>query len=79
MLLGLLTRHGGKNTASGLLFFRPLVLATVLTDALIGGLVYTRLFSQDNIIINSEQVARDLLDHRSQNYSDRPEIVTSEM
>jgi hypothetical protein len=80
MLLGLLTRHGEKNTVSGLLFCRPLlVLATVLTDDLIGDVVYTRLLSLDNIIINSEQVARDLLDHRSQNYSDRPEIATNEM
>ncbi|KAG1829111.1 cytochrome P450 [Suillus variegatus] len=28
---------------------------------------------------NSERVARDLLDHRSQNYSDRPEIATNEL
>ncbi|OAX31349.1 cytochrome P450, partial [Rhizopogon vinicolor AM-OR11-026] len=41
--------------------------------------VYTRLFLQDNIVINSEQVARDLLEHRSQNYSDRPEIATNEL
>ncbi|KAG2111177.1 cytochrome P450 [Suillus discolor] len=44
-----------------------------------GDVVYTRLFGQDNIIINSERVARDLLDHRSQNYSDRPEIATNEL
>ncbi|KAG2132012.1 cytochrome P450 [Suillus bovinus] len=44
-----------------------------------GDVVYTRLFGQDNIIINSEQVARDLLEHRSQNYSDRPEIATNEL
>ncbi|OJA11833.1 hypothetical protein AZE42_04066 [Rhizopogon vesiculosus] len=44
-----------------------------------GDVVYTRLFLQDNIIINSEQVARDLLEHRSQNYSDRPEIATNEL
>lgn len=44
-----------------------------------GDVVYTRLFCQDNIIINSERVARDLLEHRSQNYSDRPEIATNEL
>ncbi|OAX39204.1 hypothetical protein K503DRAFT_690081, partial [Rhizopogon vinicolor AM-OR11-026] len=44
-----------------------------------GDVVYTRLFLQDNIVINSEQVARDLLEHRSQNYSDRPEIATNEL
>ncbi|KAG2054867.1 cytochrome P450 [Suillus hirtellus] len=37
-----------------------------------GELVYTRLFSQDVIIINSERVAHDLLDRRSHNYSTRP-------
>ncbi|OAX30544.1 cytochrome P450, partial [Rhizopogon vinicolor AM-OR11-026] len=33
----------------------------------------------DNIIINSEEVARDLLENRSHNYSDRPEIATNEL
>ncbi|KAF9237852.1 cytochrome P450 [Melanogaster broomeanus] len=41
-----------------------------------GDLVYTRLFNQDIIIINSEKVAKDLLEDRSSNYSDRPNIVT---
>jgi hypothetical protein len=41
--------------------------------------VYTQLFGQDNIIINSERVARDILENRSQNYSDRPEIATNEL
>ncbi|KAG0706122.1 cytochrome P450 [Suillus ampliporus] len=44
-----------------------------------GDMVYTRLFGQDNIVINSEQIARDLLEHRSGNYSDRPEIATNEL
>jgi len=44
-----------------------------------GDVVYTRLFLQDNIVINSEQIARDLLEHRSQNYSDRPVIATNEL
>ncbi|KAG1737648.1 cytochrome P450 [Suillus lakei] len=38
-----------------------------------------QLFGQDNIVINSERVARDLLEHRSHNYSDRPEIATNEL
>ncbi|KAJ8583488.1 cytochrome P450 [Rhizopogon salebrosus TDB-379] len=42
-----------------------------------GDMVYTRLFGQENIVINSEEIARDLLEHRSQNYSDRPEIATN--
>ncbi|KAG1753366.1 cytochrome P450 [Suillus lakei] len=44
-----------------------------------GGLVYTRLFSQDNIIINSEEIARELLENRSHNYSDRPELPTNKL
>ncbi|KAF9230060.1 hypothetical protein BU15DRAFT_57650, partial [Melanogaster broomeanus] len=37
-----------------------------------GDLVYSRLFNQDIIIINSEKIAKDLLEDRSSNYSDRP-------
>ncbi|KAG2153304.1 cytochrome P450 [Suillus clintonianus] len=44
-----------------------------------GDLVYTKLFGLDNIVINSERIARDLLENRSQNYSDRPEIATNEL
>ncbi|KAH7930182.1 cytochrome P450 [Leucogyrophana mollusca] len=44
--------------------------------AVYGDLVYSRLLNQEIIIINSEKVARDLLDKRSYNYSDRPAIVT---
>ncbi|KAG2125389.1 cytochrome P450 [Suillus clintonianus] len=44
-----------------------------------GDVVYTTLFGQDNIVINSEEIARDLLENRSQNYSDRPEIATNEL
>ncbi|KAG1744911.1 cytochrome P450 [Suillus paluster] len=42
-----------------------------------GDMVHTRLFGQDKIVVNSEETARDLLDHRSQNYSDRPEIYNT--
>ncbi|KAH0828054.1 cytochrome P450, partial [Lanmaoa asiatica] len=37
-----------------------------------GGIIYTRLLTQDIIVINSDKVAQDLLDRRSQNYSSRP-------
>ncbi|KIJ66855.1 hypothetical protein HYDPIDRAFT_108787 [Hydnomerulius pinastri MD-312] len=37
-----------------------------------GEIIYTQLLGQDIIVINSERVARDLLDRRSQNYSSRP-------
>ncbi|KAH7927918.1 cytochrome P450 [Leucogyrophana mollusca] len=41
-----------------------------------GDLVYARFFSQDVVIINSEKIAKDLLDKRSNNYSDRPFLPT---
>ncbi|KAH7911741.1 cytochrome P450, partial [Hygrophoropsis aurantiaca] len=44
-----------------------------------GDIVYSRFFDQDIIIINSEEVARDLLDRRSHIYSDRPVIVTNDL
>ncbi|KAG2124791.1 cytochrome P450 [Suillus clintonianus] len=44
-----------------------------------GDMVLTRLFGHDNIVVNSEEIARDLLERRSQNYSDRPEIVSNEL
>ncbi|KAI9571602.1 cytochrome P450 [Boletus coccyginus] len=44
-----------------------------------GDLVYSRLLGQDIIIINSEKVAKDLLENRSRNYSDRPYLVTNDL
>lgn len=44
-----------------------------------GDMVYTKLFGQENIVVNSEKIARALLENRSQNYSDRPEIATNEL
>ncbi|KAH7888967.1 cytochrome P450 [Phlebopus sp. FC_14] len=44
-----------------------------------GDLIYARFFHQDIIIINSERVARDLLDDRSSNYSDRPFLITNKL
>ncbi|KAH7912798.1 cytochrome P450 [Hygrophoropsis aurantiaca] len=41
-----------------------------------GDLIYARFLNQDVIIINSEKVAKDLLEKRSQIYSDRPFIAT---
>ncbi|KAF9234667.1 cytochrome P450 [Melanogaster broomeanus] len=40
------------------------------------GLAMARMFSENVIIINSEKVARALLDRRSNIYSDRPNLVT---
>ena len=45
----------------------------------VGDLIYTRLFGREIIIINSEKVARELLELRSRNYSDRPYLITTEL
>ena len=50
-----------------------------LVDIFIGDLIYTRLLGKDIIIINSEKVARELLERRSRNYSDRPYLITNEL
>ncbi|KAH7927600.1 cytochrome P450 [Leucogyrophana mollusca] len=44
-----------------------------------GPIVHTRLFDKHICIINTEEDARELLDRRSQIYSDRPEIATNEL
>ncbi|KAF9230941.1 cytochrome P450 [Melanogaster broomeanus] len=41
-----------------------------------GDLLYSRFFNQDIIIINSEKISKDLLEHRSNNYSTRPNMIT---
>jgi hypothetical protein len=45
----------------------------------IGKILHARLLGIDMIIINSESIARELLDKRSAIYSDRPVIPTNEM
>ncbi|KAG2032257.1 cytochrome P450 [Suillus americanus] len=44
-----------------------------------GKIIHSRIFGIEFIIINSETVARDLLDKRSANYSTRPVIRTNEL
>ncbi|KAH7925846.1 cytochrome P450 [Leucogyrophana mollusca] len=41
-----------------------------------GNIVYSRAFGQEVIIINSENVAKALMEKRSHNYSDRPRLAT---
>ncbi|KAH7926749.1 cytochrome P450 [Leucogyrophana mollusca] len=41
-----------------------------------GDLFYVRFFNQDVVVINSEKIAKELLEKRSSNYSDRPFIAT---
>ncbi|KAG0700273.1 cytochrome P450 [Suillus ampliporus] len=44
-----------------------------------GDIIYSRILNQDVIILNSEKVARALLEQRSSNYSDRPRFATLEL
>ncbi|OJA08488.1 hypothetical protein AZE42_02840 [Rhizopogon vesiculosus] len=44
-----------------------------------GDIVYSHFFNQEIIVINSEKVATELLEKRSQNYSDRPKIPTNSL
>ncbi|KAG2032256.1 cytochrome P450 [Suillus americanus] len=44
-----------------------------------GKIIHSRIFGIDLIIINSETIARELLDKRSANYSTRPVIRTNEL
>ena len=44
-----------------------------------GDIVYSRLLGKDIIVINSEKIAKELLENRSRNYSDRPYLITTEM
>jgi hypothetical protein len=48
----------------------------MLSSDLAGDLLYVRLLGQDFVVLNSEKVARALLDQRSTLYSDRPVIPT---
>ncbi|OAX32170.1 cytochrome P450, partial [Rhizopogon vinicolor AM-OR11-026] len=43
-----------------------------------GDLVFVRILDEEVVVINSQQVAEDLLDKRSRIYSDRPYIATLE-
>lgn len=42
-----------------------------------GDIVYSHLFGQHIVVINSEKVAIELLEKRSYNYSDRPDLPTN--
>ncbi|EGN98312.1 hypothetical protein SERLA73DRAFT_169309 [Serpula lacrymans var. lacrymans S7.3] len=44
-----------------------------------GNIIYSRLLNQEIIILNSEKLARDLLEQRSYNYSDRPQYPTIDL
>lgn len=54
-------------------------LRCLLKLVTLGDLIYTRLLGRDIVIINSELVAKELLENRSRNYSDRPYLVTRDL
>lgn len=47
-----------------------------LTGLLIGDLMYLEFFGKPTVVINSQSVARELLEKRGAKYSDRPRMVT---
>ncbi|KAG1742645.1 uncharacterized protein EDB91DRAFT_1127248, partial [Suillus paluster] len=49
-----------------------------MSDRVLGDIAYSRILNQDVIILNSEKVARVLLEQRSSNYSDMPRFATLE-
>ena len=57
------------------------ILYTFFThaDPFAGDLVYSRVLGQDVIIINSEKIAKDLLENRSSNTSGRPYLITNKL
>ncbi|KAF8549579.1 hypothetical protein OG21DRAFT_569594 [Imleria badia] len=44
-----------------------------------GDIVHSRLLGKDIIIINSEKIAKDILDKHSSNNSDRPYLITNDL
>ena len=45
----------------------------------VGKIIYSSVLGIDMVVINSEAVARELLDKRSAIYSDRPALPTNEL
>jgi len=44
-----------------------------------GDIIYTSALNMDIIVLNSEQVATELLENRSKIYSDRPFFATTDL
>ena len=51
----------------------------LMSDRPTGDIIYTRMLGQEIIILNSEEVAIDLLEKRSRKYSDRPVSSTADL
>jgi hypothetical protein len=54
-------------------------LLNPISYLIIGEIIRSRMLGIDFIIINSETIARELVDKRSANYSTRPVIRTKEL
>ena len=54
-------------------FLLSITRCRTLTHAL-GDLLYLEILGQKMLVINSEEIAEELLDKRSQTYSDRPQV-----
>ncbi|KAF9241875.1 cytochrome P450 [Melanogaster broomeanus] len=70
---GSLTANGVHHSVRMLILT---ILLTNLTETIAGDLVHTHILYMDVLIINSAKVARDLLELRSNIYSDRPYLAT---
>ena len=73
VLHGLHIRSGQNYTVGDNMFSST---CSTQSDIRTGDLVYSRLLGKDIIIINSEMVAKELLENRSKNCSDRPYLIT---
>lgn len=58
---------------------RFLIRCTNLLTATAGDIVHTSLLNMDIVVLNSEEVANELLEGRSRIYSDRPYMATTEL
>jgi hypothetical protein len=54
------------------------VIARNRSDCCIGDIIYARLLNKPLVVVNSEEVARDVLELRSGIYSDRPQSIVYE-
>jgi hypothetical protein len=69
--------YAGWSKVYGAFFMGSPQMESLKLGLFQGDLVYSRFFDQDVIIINSEKIAKALLEDRSSNYADRPHLVTN--
>lgn len=54
-------------------------LRLIISSNTIGDLIYIHIFGRPMIICNTFEIAKELMDKRGANYSDRPPIMAAEM